>query len=493
MNADVGGRPNVMSDREQVTSAELRRLTLANLPGVAVLLFDPDLRISAGAGAVRDAYGEDPAALAGRHLVDLLTPDSQRRAANNFRLALDGQTRIRDVRARRVPERVLELKTAPLLGEDRAVHGVLAVTRDVTAERAAQETLRESERRYRLLVEDSADLIARQSPDGTFLWLSASFERLLGVRRAALVGSSSIELVHPDDRSDLRSLVALLAQETDLVRHTLRLRSGDGRWLWIDTVLRAIRDPRTGRTTEIVSAGRDVTQRVKAEQALQRSNAELGRFAVVASHDLSEPLLLIRAYADELRTQAADRLTVDDEQRLDVISRNADRMQSLVDALLTHAAVDRTAVGREQVDMQEVVRGTLRLLAQRIAETKASIRVGALEPVCGDARLLGVLLQNLLSNALKFCRDRRPEIDVSCRRAPGGWLLAVADNGIGIPEGEAERLFTMFARLDTGVAGFGLGLATAQRIAELHGGAITVRSELGVGSTFSVLLTEDRP
>lgn len=492
MSRRSGGHPGRDAERDLVTRSELRRLTLASLPGVAVLLFEPKLHISAGAGSVRASYGADTDELIGCHLSELLTPASYRRIANNFRLALDGQTRLRDVRTRHAHERVLELKTAPLLDDDGIVCGVLAVSRDVTAERVAQGTLRESESRYRLLVEGSTDLISRLTPDGTFLWVSPAAKDLLGFPSSALVGRSMAELVHGADRGDLRSLMELLDQETDVVRQTFRLRHRDGHWLWVDTVLRAIRDPQTAQATEIVTTGRDVTDRVLAEEALTRSNAELGQFATVASHDLSEPLLLIRAFADELRTDAVDRLTVADEHRLDVISRNARRMQALVDALLTYAAVDRTPVGLEPVDMEALVDDTLDLLEGRITETAAVISRGPLATVPGDARLLGLLLQNLISNALKFCSERRPQIDISCERTANGWLLVVSDNGIGIPADAVPRLFTMFGRLQRSHAGLGLGLATAQRIAGLHGGKIVVESELGVGSTFAVLLTSER-
>jgi signal transduction histidine kinase len=253
-------------------------------------------------------------------------------------------------------------------------------------------------------------------------------------------------------------------------------------------VLRAARDVDTGAISEIVAVGRDVTARVEAERALERSNADLGQFAAVASHDLAEPLLLMRSSADLLQEEAGDRLTDADRHRLDVISRSARKMQALIDTLLSYAAVDRATVGNEPVDMAQVVEDTLALLDARIAATGAVVRRGRLEPVVGDARLLGVLLQNLLSNAMKFC-DGSPLIDISCEPEPDGWLLVVADNGIGIAAAQLRRIFVMFERLDRSrYPGLGLGLATAQRIAEIHGGTIRVTSEVGVGSTFEVAL-----
>jgi signal transduction histidine kinase len=196
----------------------------------------------------------------------------------------------------------------------------------------------------------------------------------------------------------------------------------------------------------------------------------------------------MRSAADLLREEAGQRLSAEDRHHLDVISRNARKLQALIDTLLSYAAVDRTIVARGPVDMVRVVDDALALLDARIVATGAIVRRGPLAPVAGDARLLGVLLQNLLGNAMKFCAGR-PRIDVSCEPAPGGWRLIVADNGIGIPAEQLPRIFGMFERLDRSrYPGLGLGLATAQRIAEIHGGRISVTSEVGAGSTFEVLL-----
>jgi PAS domain S-box-containing protein len=477
-----------VASRGVIQPAELRRLALASLPDVALLLLDPRLRVTGCAGAVREAHGREPEELLGCPLEELLAPQSSRAGVRSARLALDGRTDVLAVRSRSAPERVLELKTAPLLDGDDDVAGVIVAARDVTAERSAHAALRDVERRFRLLVEDAADLISRQTPDGTYRWVSSSVHRILGRRPSELVGQAVDELVHPGDRPGLWAQLRSFGDGIDDVRHTYRVRHRDGRWLWLDTALRADRDPDTGAIAEIVGAGRDVTARVEAERALERSNADLGKFAAVASHDLAEPLLLMRSSAELLQEEAGGRLSDADRHRLDVIARNARKMQALIDTLLSYAAVDRATVGHEPVDMARVVDDTLALLDARIAATGAVVRRGRLEPVAGDARLLGLLLQNLLSNAMKFC-DGPPLIDVSCEPAPDGWRLVVADNGVGIPDAQLRRVFVMFERLErTRYPGLGLGLATAQRIAELHRGTIAVTSEVGVGSRFEVAL-----
>jgi signal transduction histidine kinase len=221
--------------------------------------------------------------------------------------------------------------------------------------------------------------------------------------------------------------------------------------------------------------------------------ADLPRFAAIVAHELSEPLLLVRGYADLLRLDAADRLTPDEHHQLDAIWRTATRMQGLIDGLLRHGESARSTVGEEMVDMEHVVDDALAMLQTQAAATQAVVRRGPLEPVPGDARLLFVLVRNLLSNALKFSIERPVVIDISCEAVPGGWRLEVADNGIGIPEHELPRIFGMFERVDRSrYPGFGIGLASVRRIAALHGGRVTVSSQVGVGSRFAVLLTDRR-
>jgi PAS domain S-box-containing protein len=468
-----------------IPRSELRRLALASLPGTALLLLDADLRVAAAAGAVEECYGCEPEDLLGLHFEGLLAPHSARAGVRGAQLAFDGETRILRVGPRSLPDRVLELRTAPLIDDAGAVAGVVAASRDVTAEPAAA---LEVERRYQLLVEESTDLVTRQAPDGTCLWVSDSVRQILGRRPSELAGRATEEIIHPADRTALRALLTSLADGGEDVRHTYRLRHRDGRWVWLEMSLRAVREPATATVTEIIGVGRDVTARVEAERALERSNADLGRFATVASHDLAEPLVLIRSAADLLQQEAGDRLTAADRHSLEVISRNARKLQGLVDTLLSYAAVDHTRVEHQPVDMARVVDGALALLEARVTATGAVVRRGPLAQVMGDPRLLGVLVQNLLSNAMKFC-DGTPHIVVSCSQVPGGWLLAVADDGIGIPDEQLRRIFGMFERVEgSRYPGHGLGLATAQRIAELHGGTIGVRSQVGAGSTFEVVL-----
>ena len=353
--------------------------------------------------------------------------------------------------------------------------------------------MRDRGRHLRHVAGQVPDVLSRHAPDGTYLWVSPSVRRVLGRRAPEFTGRTAAALAHPDDQASLPALPADLEHAGGEVRQTCRMRHADGRWLWIETVLRAVRDPQTSAIAWIAGSGRDVTPGMTRVQALERSNAELTRAATVVAHDLREPLVLLRGYAHVVGTDAADRLTDADRHRLEVIARNAARLQARVDALLAHAAVERTSAASDDVDMAVVVDEAIDLLAEQIAGSGAQIRRGPLVHVRGDAALLGALVQNLLANAVRFADGRTPIVDVSCEPAGSGWELVVADNGIGIAPDRRERIFAMFERgADERYAGLGVGLATALRIAELHGGTIAVRSQVGAGSVFTVTIAGDR-
>ncbi|MYS20971.1 His Kinase A (phospho-acceptor) domain-containing protein [Streptomyces sp. DvalAA-14] len=219
------------------------------------------------------------------------------------------------------------------------------------------------------------------------------------------------------------------------------------------------------------------------EQAaeLRRSNAELEQFAYVASHDLQEPLRKVASFCQLLERRYRDQL---DERGVTYIGYavdGANRMQVLINELLTFSRVGRVHTEHVEVDLDQVFAGTTDTLSVAIEESGATITHDRLPTVYGNAGQLGMLLQNLLSNALKFrSPDREPHIRVTATRDGDGdgdlWQLAVTDNGIGIDPEFADKVFVLFQRLHTRDAypGTGIGLALCKKIAEFHGGTITL-------------------
>jgi PAS domain S-box-containing protein len=225
---------------------------------------------------------------------------------------------------------------------------------------------------------------------------------------------------------------------------------------------------------------------------LERSNAELEQFAYVASHDLAEPLRSIAGFTQLLERRYADTLDQEGADFMKFIVEGVSRMQALIDDLLVYSRVGRGEQPTGPVDIGDVVEQALHGLAVQIEEAGAKVTVGELPVVEGNQRELGQLFGNLLSNAIKFRGDRAPEVEVSAGACDGGWRFTVSDNGIGIEDRHAERIFKMFQRLHARdeYAGTGIGLALCRKVVEGHGGRIGVESAPGEGSTFTFTILE---
>jgi signal transduction histidine kinase len=247
------------------------------------------------------------------------------------------------------------------------------------------------------------------------------------------------------------------------------------------------------RIVRELEAVRDAEADVVAKAAeLERSNAELEQFAYVASHDLQEPLRKVTSFCQMLERRYAGQLDERADQYIAFAVDGAKRMQALINDLLTFSRVGRVGRPRELVDFEDLMESATFALAVAIEESGATIEVDRpLPKVYGERTLLTIVMQNLISNAIKFRGDEPPRVRVSARRVAEEWEVAVADNGIGIDPQYAERIFVIFQRLNAREAydGTGIGLAMCRKVIEHHGGRIWLQaSRNGSGSTFCFTL-----
>jgi signal transduction histidine kinase len=274
------------------------------------------------------------------------------------------------------------------------------------------------------------------------------------------------------------------------------------------------------RTVELSHANaelaEEIGERKRAEErlkafaaALERSNYELQNFASVASHDLQEPLRKIQAFGDRLKTRSGEALDEQGRDYLERMQNAALRMQTLITDLLAFARITTRAQPFVPVALSDIAREVASDLEARIEETGAHLEVGELPTLEGDPLQMRQLLQNLISNALKFHREEEvPVVKLHARplngRHPpradelrtGEWCqLVVEDNGIGFDPKYRDRIFGVFQRLHgRGVyEGTGIGLAICRKIAERHGGSITAQSVPGQGATFLVTMPLTQP
>ena len=356
--------------------------------------------------------------------------------------------------------------------------------------------------------------ISLTAPNGQLGRINSAFASMLGYDHAELQAKGVADVTHPDDVAASRTLIGqLLAQKGGEGRVTKRYLHKDGRIVWADVSTVLLRDA-AGEPLHFVTHIRDITEWRRAEDELRqhrdqldslvvlrtaelaRSNKELEQFAVIASHDLKEPLRKIQAFGDILQQDFAQALSSEGRDYLGRMTTAAARLQRMIDSLLLYSRVTTHAKPFAHVSLHPIALQVVSELEPRIAQTGASVTVGALPTVWGDALQLHQLVQNLVGNALKFVEaGQRPQIEVTAIADDGRVKLVVQDNGIGIDAQFHGKIFGMFQRLHapTAYEGSGIGLAVCQKIVERHGGAIAVHSTPGHGTRFEVTLPASNP
>lgn len=218
----------------------------------------------------------------------------------------------------------------------------------------------------------------------------------------------------------------------------------------------------------------------------QTSNKDLDQFASVAAHDLKAPLATIRGFVDVLQHDYAKEIDSEGREYLDTIQGAAERMGSLIDALLNYSRLSAPEKEFEAVDLNDVLKGTLQNLEKVIADTGAAIKFQSLPKVFGDTDFLRQLFQNLIANSIKFRSTKPLEISIDKADAQGMWQFEIKDNGIGFDPKFKKDIFDLYRRLNSVDAfqGSGIGLATCRRVVETHGGKIWADSVPGKGSNF---------
>ena len=335
-------------------------------------------------------------------------------------------------------------------------------------------------------------------------------EKLYGYRAEEVLGKH-ISLVYLDrDRqlSQKQLIDPLLELEEGGLEVQRRRKSGE--LFDIHLSLSLLHDDK-GTPIGRIGYSLDITERKRAEEnlralatRLEQSNRELQSFASVAAHDLQEPLRKILMFGDRLQAKCHQALTDQGRDYMDRMLNAAARMQTLIDNLLAFSRVTIQPQPFVPVDLNAVAREVLSDLEGRIVQEGGRVKIGKLPTIEADRTQMRQLLQNLISNALKFHRKEEAPVVRIRAQSPGGGArrraghspgnelcqIIVEDNGIGFDQKYADRIFGIFQRLHgrQEFQGTGIGLALCRRIAERHGGSITAQSKPGQGTTFTVRL-----
>jgi len=311
-----------------------------------------------------------------------------------------------------------------------------------------------------------------------------------GLSLSEVVGKSCYHYTPPEDVEMVRGHVRKVLTTGEPVSYEHRLSRPLGAE-WYGVQLAPIREGE--RIIGFTMSLMDITDLKRTQIRLEQSNRELESFASVASHDLQEPLRKIQTFSERLTSVYAEALGPEGRDYLTRMNNAATRMRKLIDDLLTYSRVSSKAQTHYLVDLSELARGVLGDLESIIEQSGATVTIGPLPTLEASPMQMRQLLQNLLSNALKFRKDDvapaislRATVDAETNRCE----LQVEDNGIGFEEKYVDRIFNVFQRLHGRgkYEGTGIGLAICRKIAERHGGSIRARSAPGQGATFIVTL-----
>jgi PAS domain S-box-containing protein len=370
---------------------------------------------------------------------------------------------------------------------------IQSLQKEIGERRRVEEALRESEERYRTILENIEDGYYELDLAGNFTFFNDSICRIFGYPKEELMGMNNRQYTDEENAKKAFRAYNKVYKTGEPGRACgYEIIRKDGAKRHIEASVSLLRDS-SGKPTGFRGISRDVTDRKRAEEALRekteelaRSNRDLEQFAYVASHDLREPLRMVTSYVQLLARRYKGKLDSNADEFIGFAQDGATRMWNLINDLLTYSRVGMRGNQLEPTDCEKVLSLSLNNLEVAVEENGALVTHDALPTVMADNSQLVQLFQNLIENAIKFRGKEPPRVHVSASRNGNGWIFSVRDNGIGIAPEYAERIFIIFQRLHgrEEYPGTGIGLALCQKIVERHGGQIWVESEVGKGATF---------
>jgi len=376
---------------------------------------------------------------------------------------------------------------------------------DITSTRRAKQRAEENRAQLRAIIENSPVAVVVADERSRIILTNKAADEIF--RRPIpfmdrYESQAILRLHHPDGRPyDPRDLPltrsALDGERSNGVGMDIVWPDGQVRHLLVNSA--PIVSDR-GRVTGAVGVFQDISELTQMEQQLKqradelaRSNAELQQFAYVASHDLQEPLRMVTMFLSLLKDRYRDQLDERAKMYMDYAIDGGLKAKMLIRDLLDFSRVDSPERVFEPTDMEEVLGMAMKNLLMQVEEERGTITHDPLPVIRADRKQMVQVMQNLLSNGIKFHGEMPPVVHVSCVDDDGEWRFSVKDNGIGIDPKHADKLFALFQRLQTDemYKGTGLGLAISKKIVERHGGRIWFESEPGEGTTFYFTMPKD--
>ncbi len=377
------------------------------------------------------------------------------------------------------------------LGNERFFTGFL---RDISQQKILENEIKSREQLFSTFINAAPVMMWMLDTNNKPLLFNETWLNFTGnTLEQELTISWSTTKIHPDDRESVLNEYNIAINQHKSFEHEYRMQRYDGNYRWVKEI--GVARQENNIYKGYIGICLDITQEKSDEiklhdytQELERSNTELEQFAYIASHDLQEPLRMVSSYTQLLARRYKDDLDDDAHEFIGYAVDGANRMQVLIQDLLTFSRVGKNKQIIKQLELTEVVKDIIVGLKVAIEENKVQINTPEVFPqIQADYSQIQQLFQNLILNAIKYrAEDRQCVINIDCQKMNNKWQFSIQDNGIGIEAEYFERIFVIFKRLHgkEEYSGTGIGLAVCKRIVEGHGGEIWLESKLGKGSIF---------
>ncbi|WP_164988945.1 PAS domain-containing sensor histidine kinase [Fictibacillus sp. S7] len=381
-------------------------------------------------------------------------------------------------------DRVFDVYKIPMFTEEGKRKNLLVFGREITDQVSSHEKLLESESRYRLLAENSTDMISTHTIDGNMQYVSPACEQLLGYTPQELLKKKAFALFHPDDiRRSLEAHKQLLDGK-EIGNYQLRLKHKNGEFRWVEAACRGIKDEKTGEVIEIIAVTRDISERLAAEELLRNSDklSIVGQLAASVAHEIRNPLTALKGFIQLFQSKGI----VDCDKYYRIMLDELNRIEQIITELLILAKPQSKTV--ENKDIKELIHYVVALLDRQALIHNVHIVCELEERMslvqCVENELKQVFI-NLVKNAIEAMPDGGI-IHIDCVQKGAEIEVTIQDQGCGIPPESLEKLGEPF--YSTKEKGTGLGLMTSFKIIQEHQGKIDIQSHSGKGTIVRIIL-----
>ncbi|MBK1442688.1 PAS domain-containing protein [Parapedobacter sp. ISTM3] len=382
----------------------------------------------------------------------------------------------------------------PTLDENGNLIRIDGVVSDITIRKEAELAVKNSEQKFRTLIENSSDGIAVTNLDRQLLFSSSAMHRITGYTPDELHHVDMVCLFHPDDRRTLLSIQnKILEAPGTTEKFIARFRRKEGNWIWLEGVSQnLLAEP---AVKGIVTNFRDITERITYEEALKsanthlkKTNNELDRFVYSVSHDLRAPLASILGLIEFTESETRD---ADVVENLSMMKDSVKKLDGFILDILDYSRNSRSEIKIEKINfskMLDAVISNLKFMSREDGNVAIRVNVDKNQHFYSDSSRLQIILNNLISNAIRYYNPDAdaPYVEVTINTEPTEATICVKDNGIGIDNEFQSKIFDMFYRVSKKSVGSGLGLYIVKETIEKLNGTLELYSEPGIGTAFTL-------